>query len=246
MTTHWTWTTYGLLTLGAAALMTAGCPSPEENPQGAGGTEGGTESVDTEASSTEEPDTEEPDTDELATDTGEPGTDTDEPGTDTDAPLPSDCSCYDPSIDAGLDIGEECLAVEDALPGCASEPPPCETITQADAGSGGDATVGPEDAVLCLADRLAAGESPAFVLSVEEFSGSDTTHYVPMDDGRYVTFTCGFFDNPPAYQRVNTVEFAGADYFANCIEESPDDAVALFECLQLGITDAEGAMAACE
>ena len=232
MITDWTWTSYGLLTLGAAACLTTGCPSTEDDPSGAG---------ETESAETDEP---EPDTD------GDTPDDTDgdepEPDTDGDDPLPNDCSCYNPAIDVALDFDEDCLPIEEALPGCAIEEPPCDAIIESDGDSGGDAAVGPEEAITCLADRLAAGESPAFVLGWESFAGGDSTRYLPMGDGRYVTFHCGFFDNPPAYQSVSTYQLAAADYFATCIEDNPADAVALFECIELGITEAEDPMLACE
>ncbi len=240
--TDWTWTSYGLLTLGAAAILT-GCPSAEDEPTGAEETEAADTDADEPDTDADEPGT---DPDEPDTDADEPDTDGDEPDTDGDNTLPNDCSCYNPAIDIALDFDEDCLPVDEALPGCAIEEPPCDAIIESDGDSGGDAAVGPDEAITCLADRLAAGESPAFVLGWESFAGGDSTRYLPMGDGRYVTFHCGFFDNPPAYQSVSTYQIAGADYFAACLEDNPDDAVALFECMELGITDADDPMLACE
>ena len=233
MITDWTWTPYALLTLGAAALLTAGCPSSDDDPMGAGGTDGETEAPETEG---ETPDT----------DADEPDTDGDEPDTDGDEPLPADCSCYNPAVDVGLDFDESCLSVEEALPGCAIDEPPCDAIIEGEGESGGEASVGPEEAITCLAERLAAGESPAFILGWESFMGGDTTRYVPLGDGRYVAFNCGFFDNPPAYQSVSTYQLADADYFTACMDDNPEDAVALYECLENGLTKADEPMLACE
>lgn len=206
---------------GVAALSLPGCPSTDDPaPQGGSGGE-------TEASSTGA---------ETGSSTGSADTD----------PLPNDCSCYDPAVDVELDFDEACLDRQDALPGCSDEAPPCDPILEGDDASGGDPSVGPEDAVRCVAERLAQGERPPFVVDFETYNGGESTEYVPLADGRYVTFRCGLLDNPPSYQSVRTYDVADTDHFLACVDDNPDDVQALYDCVRAGFTDADAPMDACE
>lgn len=168
--------------------------------------------------------------------------------TSTGGALPMDCSCYDPRVDVpfeGTELEDACLGAAAALPGCVDEAPPCASIDRFYGEENVPATAGPPEAVACLAERLASGERPPFRVEIDRLQGADDVDYVPLGDGRYATYTCGFFDNPPAHQGVATVTVADADYFAACISADPDPA-ALFACIEAGLTEvAEGGMPAC-
>ncbi len=240
-----TWTPHrAVLSCCVLALFAPACSSPSDDPAAgdeteAPGTDGATESADTENPDTEGADTEGPDSETE-------GPDTDTPDTEGEVSLPDDCSCYNPAVDVELDFQESCSSFEEALPGCSAEAPPCEPISEGGSDSAGDPEVGPEGAVVCLAEQLAAGNTPPFELGSVWFNGDDSTRYVPLDAGRYVAFNCGFFDNPPAYQSVSTYEVADASYFAGCLKDAPEDQIALLECLKAGLTDAAEPMLACE
>ncbi len=229
------------LVVSGIACLTLGCPS-DADPVSGGAGEGETEVPGTDGRG--------PETDGEGRDTeGEepqPETGGEGPETDGEEPQPADCSCYDPAVDVELDVEEVCLPVEEALRGCAVPAPPCEMITEGDTASGGEGSVTPEDAVTCLAERLAAGEAPGFALASESSTGGDETQYVPLGEGRYAAFNCGLVDTPPAYQSVRTVQLQDARYFAACIDDNPDDAVALYACLREGLLEADDPMPACE
>jgi len=230
-----------VLALFAPACSSSSAEPPAGDETEAPTTEGATESSDTENADTENPDTE-------GVDTEGPGSETEGPDTDTEGepPLPNDCSCYDAAVDVELGFEESCLSFEEALPGCSTDAPPCEPIAKGGADSGGDPEVGPAGAVVCLAEELAAGHEVPFEIGAVWFNGDESVRYVPLQDGRYVGFKCGFLDNPPAYQSVSTYALAEPTYFAGCLKDNPDDEVALLECVEAGLLDATESMPACE
>ncbi len=192
------------------------------------------------------------------TDADMPGDDVTESDTDGDSPddptaadaddsPPQDCSCYDPAVDVALEFDAQCLGVEAALPGCAVDPDPCPSILESEDDETGESTAGPLDAVVCLADQLASGQRPSFILQSETFQDSVTAEFFPFGDALYVSYDCEFFDKPPRTQGVRTYEVSDAMYFEACAADNSDDATAMLACIRAGFnTTEEGAMTACE
>lgn len=221
-------------TICTAFVLLTGCPSDEETPPAESNTEA--------ASSTGDDSQTETDADT------DPGQDT-EPDTDADTegePLPNDCSCYDPAVDVALGEQGQCLDGAEALPGCGGEPPPCDTILDISGDPVNEPELGPEEAILCVAERLAAGETPAFTLSESVSPGfGNRTEYLPLGDGRYAARLCQTFDSPPWEQSVETYDVAEGAYFTACIEDNADDLRGLLDCMRDGLAAAEESFPAC-
>ena len=241
----------GPLAFAALLLAPVGC---SDDTSGSSESEQATGGVDTEVDTDDTPTPDPSDTDPSDTDVADTDTaDTDVADTDTDtdtddAEPPADCRCYDPWVDADVDVDESCRPVEDVLRGCADEAP-CEAIMLSggfgESGGGDETEFEDPEAVVCVARALAEGTTLRFQIHTELFNGSVTTDYLPRPEGGYHQYSCGLVDNPPIISSVRSAD-PDLEALATCVASYDEDADvnALYGCLdaQLDIAGDDAAI----
>lgn len=155
---------------------------------------------------------------------------------------PADCSCYAPEVD---EAEEDCLPIDQALPGCELDEMPCEWFSQPlDEYRDPEGAPTPAGAVTCVVQALADGEHPRFSMSTSTYISSDSYEWVPLGDGGYVRGDC-WVDDSSWGQEVETFVVEDASYFAECLDSNGEDEAALSVCLLAGFTEGGPAFGAC-